>query len=78
MDSISDELIMKWAERAIRIIRPFHSVFNSAEHQTVVNILHYQRTYDPNTQMPWTQAQKRKCVFYIMSVWYDLELGHYC
>lgn len=84
MDSISDELVIKWTDRAVKIKQPVHypdflSTYDRTEEWTIVNsIVHYQKTYNPHTQMPWTQSQKRKCVWAIVKYWDDLEIDYYC
>jgi len=78
MDSISDDLVMKWSERASKIRNPVFNTWDSKEWLQLNNILHYQKTYDKMTQMPWTVGQKRFCTFMIMKFWDDLEGIYFC
>lgn len=78
MDSISDDLVIKWAERAVKIRNPIHTNFISEEWMSVCNILHYMKNRNPYKESPWTLAQKRKCTFYIITMWDDLEMDHFC
>lgn len=78
MDSISDELVMKWAERVSRIKTPIHGHYNSGEWFQLCDILHYMKTYDKYNELPWTVAQKRFCTLMIVKMWDDLEMDYYC
>jgi hypothetical protein len=84
MDSISDELAVKWAERASRIKNPvmypeFLSDYERTKEWEQLNrILYYYKTRDPMTQLPWTKAQKRFTIFQIIKYWDDLEMSYYC
>lgn len=78
MDSISDELVLKWAERAVKVKNPIGENWTTDEWQKLCNILHYMKTYDKYKEMPWTQAQKRFCIFMIIKFWDDLEMSYFC
>lgn len=78
MDSINDDLVLKWAERASRIKHPVHSTWVPSEWIQLCNILHYMKTYDPMNQSKWTKSQKRFCTMMIINLWDDLEMDHYC
>jgi len=84
MDSISDELAVQWAERASKIKSPacypdFISTYDRTKDWEQMNrILHYYKTRNPMTQLPWTKAQKRFIIFQIIKYWDDLEIDHYC
>lgn len=74
MDSISDELILKWAERASKIKNPIGEPWNPQEWLQLNNILSYMKNLDRNTQLPWTVSQKRFCTFMIIKFWDDLDI----
>ena len=76
MDSISDELVLKWADRASTIKTPIGEPWTPDEWLKLCNILHYMKNLDRQTQMSWTQAQKRFCTFMIIKFWDDLEMIH--
>ena len=78
LDSISDDLVLKWADRASKIKSPVHSAWIVDEWHKLCNILHYMKTYDPYNQSKWTQSQKRFCTMMILNVWDDLEMDFYC
>lgn len=76
MDSISDELVLKWADRASEIKNPVNEPWDAKEWLQLCNILHYMKTLDRKTQLPWTKSQKRFCTFMIIKFWDDLEIKH--
>lgn len=78
MDSISDELVLKWAERASRIKNPIGEPWDTQEWMQLCNILSYMKNLDRKTQLPWTKAQKRFCTLMIVKFWDDLENSFYC
>lgn len=78
MDSISDDLVLKWAERASKVKNPIGEDWTTDEWQKLCNILHYMKTYDKYNEMPWTKAQKRFCTFMIIKFWDDIEMGLFC
>jgi len=78
MDSISDELVMKWAERASKVKNPINEPWDTKEWLQLCNILSYMKTLDRQKQLPWTLAQKRFCTLMIIKFWDDLECIYYC
>lgn len=78
MDSIDDELVIKWSERASKIKNPMSEHWDPSEWVQLNNILYYQKTYDKMTQLPWTKSQKRFCTFMIIKFWDDLDNIYYC
>lgn len=74
MDSISDELVLKWAERASKIKDPVSEQWNTQEWIQLCNIINYMKNLDTKTQYPWTTAQKRFCTFMIIKFWDDLDM----
>lgn len=74
MDSISDDLILKWAERASKIKNPIDEPWDTEEWLKLCNILSYMKNLDRMTQLPWTKAQKRFCTFMIVKFWDDLDM----
>jgi hypothetical protein len=78
MDSISDELIVKWADRAARIPIAGHSIQGDAsEWLAVCNIL-TTYNYDTDKNKKLTPGQKRKSLFYVIRLWDDLEMRYFC
>jgi hypothetical protein len=75
MDSISDELTLKWAERAIKHTQPINNApADPSEWLAVCNIIHaYKNSDDPKL----TPGQKRKCLFQVIRVWDNLEIEHF-
>lgn len=78
MDTIKDQDILKWAERASKVKSPIGEPWNPSEWTQLCNIIHYMNTYDKFNELPWTKAQKRFCVFMIIKFWDDLEMSYYC
>lgn len=78
MDSMSDELVIKWADRASKIKDPINDAYAPGEWMQLCNIIHYYRNYDKDRELPWTKAQKRFCTFMIIKMWDDLEMSYYC
>jgi hypothetical protein len=79
MDSLTDEEVIRWAERAIKIKDNFcDESWDADEWHRACNIIHYYRNYDPMVEMPWTNAQKRFLSFQIIKFWDDLELRYFC
>lgn len=78
MDSIEDELVLKWAERALKIKSPINEPWDSKEFLQLSNIIQYMRNLDRKTQYPYTKTQKRFCIFMIIKFWDDLEMHFYC
>ena len=78
MDTIKDQDILKWAERASKVKSPIGEPWNPSEWTQLCNIIHYMNTYDKFNELPWTKAQKRFCVFMIIKFWDDLEMQYYC
>lgn len=76
MDSISDDLVLKWAERASLIKNPTVESWDTKEWLQLCNILSYMKNIDRKTQLPWTKAQKRFCTLMIVKFWDDLEMAH--
>lgn len=76
MDSISDELVLKWAERASKVKDPIGEQWNTQEWLQLCNILSYMKNLDRKSQLPWTKAQKRFCIFMIIKFWDDLDMIH--
>ena len=76
MDSISDELVLKWAERASKVKDPIGEQWNTNEWMQLCNILSYMKNLDRKSQLPWTKAQKRFCIFMIIKFWDDLDMIH--
>lgn len=76
MDSISDDLVLKWAERASQIRNPVTDNWEPQEWLQLCNILSYMKNLDRNTQLPWTKPQKRFCTFMIVKFWDDLDMIH--
>lgn len=74
MDSISDELVLKWAERASKITDPIDEPWIPQEWMQLCNILSYMKNLDRKTQLPWSKAQKRFCTFMIVKFWDDLDM----
>lgn len=74
MDSISDELVLKWSDRASQIKNPISEPWDPNEWTQLCNILSYMKNLDRKTQMPWTKAQKRFCTFMIIKFWDDLDM----
>lgn len=74
MDSISDELVLKWAERASKVKDPIGEQWNTQEWLQLCNILSYMKNLDRKSQLPWTKAQKRFCIFMIIKFWDDLDM----
>ena len=74
MDSISDELTVKWAERSVKI-KNTQGTQNNEEWLNVCNILHTYNNLDKKTLTP---GQKRKCLFNVIRYWDDLEMAYYC
>ena len=72
MDSISDQLTEKWAERAIHL-----PTTNSTEWQAVCNILHMYKI-DDSKNKKLSPGQKLKCIFYIIRMWDELEMRYFC
>ena len=77
MDSISDELVLKWADRASKIKDPIREPWDTQEWLQLCNILSYMKNLDRKTQLPWSKSQKRFCTFMIIKFWDDLE-SIYC
>lgn len=76
MDSISDELAVKWAERAVQCGKPINGApSDSSEWYAVCDILHYYKNSDKKQLSP---SQKRKCLFQVIRVWDNLEIKYYC
>ena len=78
MDSINDDLVLKWAERTTHIKSPIGEPWNPQEWTQLCNIIHYMKTLDRMKQLPWSKAQKRFCTFMIIKFWDDLEMMYYC
>lgn len=78
VDSISDDLIYKWADRASKIKNPIHGKWIGDEWLQLNQILNYHKTYNAHTQLPWSKKQKRFCVMMIVKFWDDLEMMYYC
>lgn len=76
MDSISDELAVKWGERSVNI-KNTQGLYNSEEWLSVCNILHTYKQLDKDKQR-LTPGQKRKLIFHIIRNWDDLEMASYC
>lgn len=76
MDSISDELVLKWADLASQIKNPINESWDTKEWLQLCNILSYMKNIDRKTQLPWTKAQKRFCTLMIIKFWDDLEMRH--
>lgn len=74
MDSISDELVLKWADRASKIKNPIDEPWIPSEWTQLCNILNYMKNLDRMTQSPWTKKQKRFCTFMIIKFWDDLDM----
>lgn len=74
MDSISDELVLKWADRSSQIKNPINEPWDTQEWMKLCNILSYMKNLDRKSQMPWSKAQKRFCTFMIIKFWDDLEM----
>ena len=78
MDSLSDQEVILWTERATKIKSNFiNEPWDSNDWYQTNNIIHYYKTRDPMTQMPWSKSQKRFCTFQILKFWDDLE-SIYC
>lgn len=75
MDSIETELVMKWAERAVSIKNPIHGKLIPNEWQTCCNILNTVKNSTPKIEL--SNKQKRLLIFYIITMWHDLELVYY-
>lgn len=79
MDTFTDEQIILWAERATKLKNHFiHEGWDTKEWEQTNNIIHFYKTRDSKTQMPWTQSQKRFCTFQIVKFWDDLENQYFC
>jgi hypothetical protein len=77
-DNLKDDDVILWAERATKIKDNFiNESWNTNEWMQCNNIIHTYKNRDPMTQLPWTKAQKRFCVFQIVKFWDDLE-SIYC
>jgi hypothetical protein len=77
MDSIKDEDVILWAERAIKIKSNYvNESWNPREWEQCCNIIHFYKTCDRFKELPWTKAQKRFCTFQIIKFWDDLEIAH--
>jgi len=74
MDSISDELVLKWADRASKIKNPIDEPWDTQEWTQLCNILSYMKNLDRQKQLPWSLAQKRFCTFMIIKFWDDLDM----
>lgn len=76
MDSISDELTIKWAERAVNCKSNISTApLDMSEWLSVCNIIHdYKRSDNPKL----TPGQKRKCLFQVIRHWHTLEMQHFC
>lgn len=76
MDSISDELTIKWADRAVKCRGPINNApSDSTEWLAVCNIIHY---YKNSNNPKLSPGQKRKCLFQVIRVWDNLEMDFYC
>ena len=76
MDSISDELAVKWGERSVNI-KNTQGTFDSQEWLSACNILHTYNQLDKDNKR-LTPGQKRKLIFSIIRNWIDLEGRYYC
>lgn len=78
MDSISDQLTMKWTDRATKLRNTQHNIpGTSDEWLAVCNIL-YMYNNDNAKDKTLSPGQKRKCIFYIIRMWDDLEMAYFC
>jgi hypothetical protein len=77
MDSISDELILKWSLVAAHIKTPIGEPWIPDEYLKLCNILTYMKHRDPMTEMPWTKSQKRFCTFMIIKFWDEIEMDYF-
>lgn len=79
MDSISDDLVFKWAERAAKIRNPSMFPWHPEEWRQLCQILTDYKYFDPMEQeIRWTKKQKRFCTFMVVKYWDDLEMTYYC
>lgn len=79
MDSINDDLVFKWAERAAKIRHPTMFSWDPEEWRQLCQILNDFKHFDPMIRTePWTKKQKRFCTFMIVKYWDDLEMSYYC
>lgn len=79
MDSISDELVFKWAERVLKIRNPSMFSWDTGEWMQLSRILNDFKYFDPQVQeVRWTKKQKRFCTFMVVKYWDDLEMNYYC
>lgn len=79
MDSISDDLVVKWAERTLQIRYPSMFPWDTGEWQQLSKILYAYKSFDPMEQeIRWTKKQKRFCTFMVVKYWDDLEMTYYC
>lgn len=76
MDSISDELAVKWGERSVNI-KNSQGMHNTEEWLSACNILHTYKQLDKDKKK-LTPGQKRKLIFHIIRNWDDLEMDHFC
>jgi hypothetical protein len=77
MDSISDELAIKYAEMAIKCKTPINKLCPSdpQEWLAVCNIISY---YNNSEDKKLSAGQKRKCLFQVIRYWDNIEMMLHC
>jgi len=78
IDSIEDEPLLRWANRAATIKNPSGASMTPDEWLQLCNILTYMKHRDPMNELPWTKKQKRFCAMMVIKYWDDLEMMYFC
>lgn len=77
MDSISNELAIKYAKMAIKCTKSINdnSPSDPQEWFAVCNIIN---DYENSKEPYLTPGQKRKCLFHVIRFWDNIEMALYC